>query len=129
LVLCIGPNYFSAEWVQGGVNSATFQAFLSQLPHDATFALDNASIHKAGQALVRQGLPSIQSSAAALGQRLAYLPPYSPQLNPVELCFNIIKARVRRLAVRDVETLKMVTHDVLSTVNAQRLFRHCWTRA
>ena len=48
--------------------------------------LDNASFHKGG------GLEEI---ARRYGHQLMYLPPYSPELNPIERCWAVLKQRVR----------------------------------
>ena len=49
--------------------------------------LDNASFHKGGR---------IRDLVEEAGCELLYLPPYSPDLNPIEQCWGWVKARVRR---------------------------------
>ena len=55
------------------------------LPH-SVLVIDNASIHK---------VAGIREMVEGRGARLLYLPSYSPDLNPIELAFSSIKARLR----------------------------------
>ena len=64
-------------------------------PGDIVIA-DNLSAHKV--AAVRQAIERV-------GATLCYLPPYSPDLNPIELCFAKLKALVRAARCRSTETL------------------------
>ena len=57
---------------------------------------DNLSSHK---------LPSIREAIEAAGSRLLYLPPYSPDFNPIEQLFAKLKAALRKAAERSVESL------------------------
>ncbi|MEM9245691.1 MAG: transposase [Cyanobacteria bacterium P01_F01_bin.153] len=50
--------------------------------------LDNASFHKGDR---------IREVVHAAGCELIYLPPYSPDLNPIEQCWSWVKARVKRV--------------------------------
>lgn len=69
-------------------------------PHPAMknsyLVMDNASIHKH---------PSIKRIAAAKGYRLLYLPPFSPELNPIEQFWYLIKAKLKREKLLEKETL------------------------
>ena len=59
---------------------------------------------------------------------LVYLPPYSPDLNPIELAFSKIKQALRSLAARTVDTLWSCTQGVLDRVtgaDAAGFFQHC----
>ncbi len=58
--------------------------------------MDNLSSHK-GQA-VRQAIE-------ARGARLVFLPPYSPEFNPIELVFSKLKALLRKAAERTIDDL------------------------
>ena len=53
----------------------------------SVLVLDNASIHKGG---------NIERLARRAGCRVLYLPPYSPDLNPIELIWSFVKRQVRR---------------------------------
>ena len=81
----------------GAWTRATFEAFLQDgllplLERGSVLVLDNASIHRGGE---------IEKLVKAAGCSLLYLPPYSPDLNPLELAWSLIKARVRAEALRD----------------------------
>ena len=75
----------------GAIDGASFLAYIEQIlvptlhPGDIVIA-DNLSAHKV--AGVRQAIERV-------GATLCYLPPYSPDLNPIELCFAKLKALVR----------------------------------
>ncbi|EUC57295.1 DDE family endonuclease [Rhizoctonia solani AG-3 Rhs1AP] len=77
------------------VTGAIFNAFIEGLldvmnpwPRpNSVLVMDNAPIHKTG---------GIRELVEARGCRLLYLPPYSPQFNPIEEAFSVIKARIRR---------------------------------
>lgn len=55
-----------------------------------TFVIDNASVHCGHEVLIL-----INDLLKAANIRLVYLPTYSPELNPCELCFNVIKGQLR----------------------------------
>ena len=63
------------------------EVLLPQLSPGKVLVLDNASFHKGGR---------IRELVEGAGCELLYLPPYSPDLNPIEQCWGWIKARVRR---------------------------------
>lgn len=90
--------------------------------------MDNASIHKATNTLVRQGLPSIPKTAELKAQNLVYLPPYSPQLNPVELCFNVLRTVINNTAVCTEQGLISKVAEVLDSLDMTGFFNHCWNR-
>jgi hypothetical protein len=127
LILCIAPSgCVLHRWQNGGVNAVCFQKFLDALPPNTTIVMDNASTHHASHALRSKGIPTIQDTATAREQRIVYLPPYCPQLNPTELCFNVLKGAVRRHRPRSVAALTVVVDDVLAMVDMAGFFRHCW---
>ena len=49
--------------------------------------------------------PGVSEAIEAAGCTLAYLPPYSPDLNPIELLFSKLKSRLRKHAERTLESL------------------------
>lgn len=87
--------------LDGPINSQAFQAYIDQVlvpelrPGDIV-VMDNLGSHKG--AGVRQAI-------AAAGARLLYLPPYSPDLNPIENAFSKLKAHLRKAAERTVDGL------------------------
>lgn len=58
--------------------------------------LDNASIHRASKKRKELGLPTIEEQLATKNIVPTYLPAYSPQLNPVELLFNVIRHNIEK---------------------------------
>ena len=93
---------FVAPYVtDGAMNSTIFRAWVEQLlapslsPGDIV-VMDNLSSHKAA---------CIREAIEARGATLLYLPPYSPDLNPIEQAFAKLKALLRKAAERTVESL------------------------
>lgn len=87
--------------LDGPINGDAFQAYVDQVlipelrPGDIVI-MDNLGSHK--RAGVRQAIE-------AAGARLLYLPPYSPDFNPIENAFSKLKAMLRAAAARTVEGL------------------------
>ena len=85
----------------GAINSQRFRAYVEQMlaptlsPGDVVL-LDNLSSHK---------VTGIAEAIAARDAQLIYLPPYSPDLNPIEQAFAKYKALLRKAAERTVEGL------------------------
>ncbi len=85
----------------GPINGALFLAYVRDclcptLVSGDIVVLDNVSSHKGVG--VREALENV-------GAELRYLPPYSPDLNPIELYFSKFKSALRTLAERTVEAL------------------------
>lgn len=80
---------------------------------------DNLSVHEdveAGQAI------------HSVGARLVFLPPYSPDLNPIELAWSKVKGRLRQLAERTWNNLVRGVRDALNMIlpsDCEAWFRHC----
>jgi transposase len=87
--------------LDGPMNGEAFRAWVEQFlaptlkKGDIVF-MDNLSSHK---------VPGIDEAIAAAGATLRYLPPYSPDLNPIEMAFAKFKALVRKAAPRTVKHL------------------------
>jgi transposase len=87
--------------LDGPINGSTFRAYVDQVllpelePGD-TVIMDNLGSHKG---------PGVRAAIEAVGARLLYLPPYSPDLNPIENAFAKLKALLRKAAQRSVEGL------------------------
>jgi transposase len=110
--------------VDGAVNGDIFEAFVEfvlvpELCPGDIVVMDNLSSHK--RARTRQLIE-------AAGAELVFLPPYSPDLNPIEMVFSKIKQRLRTLACRTREVLWQSMQSVLDTItpaDASNCFRHC----
>ena len=85
--------------LDGPINGAAFQSYVADVlvptlsPGDIV-VLDNLGSHK-GQA--------VRDAIHAVGARVAFLPPYSPDLNPIEQVFSKLKHMMRKAAERTVE--------------------------
>lgn len=110
--------------VDGPIDGDLFEAFVAQvlvpnLRMGDVVIMDNLSSHKR----VRT-----RKLIEAAGAKLAYLPPYSPDLNPIEMIFAKVKHLLRSLACRTGEALWGVMQSVLDQVtpsNAANCFAHC----
>jgi transposase len=71
--------------------------------------LDNLSSHK---------VDGVQQAIAAVGATVLYLPPYSPDLNPIEKLFSKLKTLLRKAARRSTEDLWKEIGALLDTVSA-----------
>jgi len=83
------------------MNGITFRAYVEQhlaptLSPGDIVVCDNLRCHK---------MPGLRATIEARGAELRYLPPYSPDLNPIEQVFAKLKALVRAEAPRTVDTL------------------------
>jgi transposase len=110
--------------LDGAVNRVAFEAFVAEVlvPHlrpGDLVVLDNLSSHKGAK---------VQELIRAVGAEVLYLPPYSPDFNPIELAFSKIKQALRTLANRTVDALWTTMQSVLDRVSsgdAEGFFRHC----
>lgn len=87
--------------VEGSTNSEVFHAFITQvlaprLNYGDVVVLDNVSAHKNSRT---------KEFLQGLGVEMVFLPPYSPDMNPIEECWSKVKAALRRLEARTVELL------------------------
>lgn len=87
--------------LDGPINSQWFQAYVDQVlvptlsPGDIV-VMDNLGSHKGA---------GVRKAIEAVGATLLYLPPYSPDFNPIENAFSKLKALLRKAAERTVEGL------------------------
>jgi transposase len=93
---------------------------LKYLDSSKTVVLDNVSPHKNKKALAL-----IRST----GAKIIFLPPYRPELNPIEYCWSVMKNTIRKLKPRTEREL-MEAYDIsLQTVTSKSIksfFYHCW---
>lgn len=87
--------------LDGPMNGDTFRAYVEQflvptLKKGDIVIMDNLPSHK---------VSGIREAIEAVGAKLLYLPPYSPDLNPIEQVFSKFKALLRKAAARTVEAL------------------------
>ena len=83
-----------------------------------TLILDNLATHK---------VQRVEQILQARDVALRYLPPYSPDLNPIKPAFSKLKAHLRQVAARTVEQLVAAVASSLDTFSAadcRAFFRH-----
>jgi transposase len=110
--------------VDGPIDADVFEAFVEQvlmpeLHSGDVVVMDNLSSHK--RARTRKLIEST-------GAELIYLPPYSPDLNPIEMIFAKVKQSLRSLACRTGDALWNAMQSVLDKVtptDAVNCFKHC----
>ncbi len=110
--------------VDGAVNADIFEAYVERVlvpelrPGDVV-VMDNLSSHK--RARTRELIEHA-------GAELVFLPPYSPDLNPIEMIFAKIKQLLRSLGCRTKDALWNAMQSVLDQVtpnDAINCFKHC----
>ena len=109
--------------LEGAMNATMFLAYLKQClvpalkPGDIVI-MDNLPVHK---------VAGVEKTIEAAGAMLLYLPPYSPDLNPIELAFSKLKAYLRKAAERTIPSLlRRIGHLVagFGPQECSNLFRH-----
>jgi len=96
----------------GPINGISFLAYVRQvlvstLKRGDIVVLDNLSSHK---------VQGVRAAIEAAGAELRYLPPYSPDLNPIEQIFAKLKSLLRKAAARTVAALWNAIADLIPTV-------------
>ena len=99
-IAALRHNQISAPWViDGPINGELFTLYVEQvlaptLARGELVILDNLGSHKG---------KSARNAIRATGAHLLFLPPYSPDLNPIEQVFAKLKTLLRKAAERTVE--------------------------
>jgi len=114
--------------VEGATTRVVFEAYLEEalcpsLSPGQVVVMDNLSAHK-GQ--------KVRELIEERGCELLYLPPYSPDYNPIEQAFSKMKALMRKSGARTREALIGAMGDALSAITARDAsgyFGHCGYRA
>jgi transposase len=65
------------------------------------------------------GTSPVRIAIASVGARLLFLPPYSPDLNPIEQVFSKLKHMLRKAKGRSVEAVEQIIAKVLPTISEQ----------
>lgn len=110
--------------VDGAINGEIFLAYVRQhlaptLRRHDIVVMDNLSSHK------REG---VREAVEAVGARVLYLPPYSPDLNPIEQVFAKLKALLRKFEERTMDALWHrlgALVDQFPRRECRNYFRHC----
>jgi transposase len=118
LVAAISAECVTAPLVlDGPMDGASFEAYVEQvlvaaLPAGSIVVMDNLSAHKT---------PRVAELLAQAGITVRYLPPYSPDFNPIEQLWSKIKAILRRLQARDQDGLVAAIARALAEVTPDDL--------
>jgi transposase len=110
--------------VDGAVNGAVFRAYVEQvlvpeLRRGDVVVMDNLGSHT---------LAGVRAAIEAAGCELLFLPPYSPDLNPIENAFSKLKRLLRPAAERTVDGLWSAIGRLLGRFTrreCRNYFRHC----
>lgn len=121
--LSLHEGVTAAMTLTGAVDSLAFDAYLKEvlcpsLRPGQVVVLDNLAVHKR---------KVVQEAIEAQGCEVLFLPPYSPDLNPIELAFSKIKACVRRVEARSRAALDEAIAAALKTISLQDVigwFKH-----
>jgi transposase len=110
--------------LDGATDAEVFRAYIEQVlgptlrPGDVVI-MDNLRAHK---------VAGIREAVEQAGARLLYLPPYSPDLSPIEPCWSKLKTVLRTAQARTREALEQAITQALATVtvsDARHWFHHC----
>jgi transposase len=97
--------------LDGPMDGAAFMTYVEKVlvaelrPGD-TVIMDNLPAHK---------ISGVREAIETAGARLLYLPPYSPDFNPIEMAFSKLKAYLRKAAARTIPALWDAIADALET--------------
>lgn len=117
-------GWVAAMSIDAPTDGDIFVAYLERVlgpelqPGDVV-VMDNLSAHKVDE---------VREAIEARGAELLYLPPYSPDFNPIEQCWSQLKQRYRTAKARTIPALELVLAEALDAVtpqNIQACFRHC----
>lgn len=114
----------AAMTLAGAADTRAVEAFVRELVvpllrPGQLLVLDNVATHKSA---------ALRRLVEAAGCRVRFLPPYSPDLSPIEEAFAHLKALLRQAKARTIEALEAAIGDLLDAISpreARRYFRHC----
>lgn len=109
--------------LEGAMNGAMFLAYVKQglvptLRRGDIVVMDNLPAHK---------VAGVEQAIEAAGATLLYLPPYSPDLNPIEPAFSKVKAHLRKAAEHTIPRLLRRIGRIVTDFSPQEcrnFFRH-----
>jgi transposase len=125
MIGAIGVNGVVASMaVQGAVDGEAFKVYVReilapQLRGGDVVVMDNLSSHK---------VAGVREMIERSGAKLMYLPPYSPDLNPIENIWSKIKQKLRSIGARTFESLLDAISEAFKSVTSEDCrgsIRHC----
>jgi transposase len=111
IVAALRPDGLTAPAVfDGPIDNASFLAYVEQvlaptLRRGDVVVLDNLAVHKQ---------PEVRAAIAATGALIRFLPPYSPDFNPIEMAFAKLKAFLRAARPRTFDHVTALTATALA---------------
>ena len=101
--------------VEGAVDSKVFEIYVEhflvpKLKHGHIVVMDNLSVHKSKR---------VERLIEGAGCELLFLPPYSPDMNPIEEAFSKVKGILRKAKARTREALLEATGHALEAITPQ----------
>jgi transposase len=117
-----GP--FASAVFDGPADAATFRAYVEQVLAPALspgeiVVMDNLAAHKT---------PAVKEAIESVGANVLYLPPYSPDFNPIEAMWSKVNSHLRSAAARTFDTICSAVNDALGTItqnDCQGFFQNC----
>jgi transposase len=125
LLATLGWREVTAPWIlAGSIDRTAFEAYvrsqlLPTLRRGDIVVMDNLSAHTG---------ETIRQLIEARAARLEFLPPYSPDFNPIELCWSKVKVALRTAKARTLEALLEAVAKALRSISLtdiQNWFAHC----
>jgi transposase len=125
VVATLGVDGIEAPWVlEGAMDEQAFFTYVAHvlwptLRRGDIVILDNLSAHKSAR---------VEALIRAAGAYLVFLPPYSPDFNPIEPCWSSVKRSLRKAKARTWEALIEALRIALLQVTPQDAlgwFDHC----
>ena len=109
------------EWCGNGFIFLNFieQSLCPKLHKGNVVVMDNVAFHK---------INGVRELIEGAGARLIYLPPYSPDLNPIEMMWSKLKGYLRNIAIRKANKLQDGLYNAFTSITAidlQGWFKHC----
>lgn len=125
IVAALRPSGVSAPAVfDGPIDTASFRAYVEQvlaptLRRGDVVVLDNLAVHKQ---------PEVRVAIEATGAQIRFLPPYSPDFNPIEMAFAKLKAFMRAARPRTFDHVSALTAAALALftpAECRNYVQHC----
>ena len=114
----------AAMTIPGSTNTEVFltyvtQVLIPQLWKGAIVVMDNLKAHHA---------ESVRVAIESVGAKVKFLPPYSPDLSPIELCWSKLKQFLRSCEARTLDALDQALTEAVKYIteeDAFAWFNHC----
>jgi transposase len=125
LICSLGAEGIGAAMsVEGATDASAFEAYVERflcptLKRGQIVVMDNLQVHKSKK---------VKELVEDAGAEVLFLPPYSPDLSPIEEAFSKVKGILRRIGARTREALLEATSEALDAVSrrdARGWFGHC----